>query len=139
MDTLMIVASIIEAETEVDTEMDTIASVYYNRIERGIPLQSDPTVLYYMDEEDLRKFKNSEPGAGKVWRYYKDTINSPYNTYKHMIPPTPINSPGLSAIKASIYPAVTDYIFMYSPSALSHHIFNTEENFDKHIKAYKND
>ena len=70
----MIIASIIEAETNNIDEMDTISSVYNNRIKKGMLLQADPTVLYYMTESDLKKFKNSKPGTrafGNVWKKYK--------------------------------------------------------------------
>ena len=63
-------------------------------------------------------------------------MKNPYNTYKNMIPPSPINSPGLNAIKAAIYPAKTDYLFMFSPSNSNYHIFTkTNEEHSKAIKS----
>ena len=113
IDTLMIVASIIEAETGYENEMKTISSLYYNRIKKNKPLDSDPTFSYLTG----RKMKSTDKRS-----------SNPYNTYNKkndtlILPPTPINSPGLKAIEASIYPEETDYMFMFSPDAVNYHIF----------------
>ena len=125
IDTIMIIASIIEAETEIDIEMDTIASVYYNRIKENMPLQADPTISY---------------STGRPMKSKDKEIQDPYNTYTKglHLPPTPIGSPGLSAIEASIYPAKTDYKFMFSPRALDKHLFS-KTNFEHNsiIRKYK--
>ena len=137
---VLTIASIVEAETQLQSEMDTVASLYYNRIKDKIPLQSDPTVLYYMSQDDLRKFKSLRPGTrefGKLWRKYKK-MNNPYNTYKYMKPPGPINSPGINAIASAIYPASTDYLFMFSPSSADYHIFNrTNAGHERAIRLGK--
>ena len=125
----MIIASIIEAETNNVDEMDTISSVYNNRIKKGMLLQADPTVLYYMTEKDLRKFKNSKPGTkafGSVWKKYKK-MDNPYNTYKYILPAGPINSPGIDAIKAAINPARTSHLFMVMNNKLGRHLFSDNE------------
>ena len=125
----MIIASIIEAETNNIDEMDTISSVYNNRIKKGMLLQADPTVLYYMTEKDLKTFKTSKPGTrafGRVWKKYKK-MDNPYNTYKYIIPPGPINSPGVEAIKAAINPARTNHLFMVMNNKLGRHLFSDNE------------
>jgi UPF0755 protein len=109
----LIVASIVEKEvgrnkeklTDEDLrlmqrERELVASVFYNRLEIGMALESDATVNYVTG-----KFDRSATIA--------DTkIKSPYNTYQIKgLPPTPISNPGLNAIKASIYPAKSDYLF----------------------------
>ena len=133
----MIIASIIEAETNNVDEMDTISSVYNNRIKKGMLLQADPTVLYYMTEDDLKKFKNSKPGTrafGSVWKKYKK-MDNPYNTYKYIIPPGPINSPGIDAIKAALNPAKTNHIFMVMNNKLGRHLFsNNEKDHSRNIR-----
>lgn len=88
---VMKMASIVETEAGVDSERATIASVYYNRLERRIPLESDPTVQYAMGE--------------RTRVYYKDLkVNSPFNTYKRIgLPPTPICNPGAKSIIAALF------------------------------------
>ena len=135
----MIVASIIEAETDLITEMDTISSVYNNRISMKMRLESDPTVLFYMNESDLKKFKSrrsidEKKISAQVWRKYKNKEN-PYNTYKYFLPPGPINSPRIEAIEAAINPANTNYIYMVMSSKLGKHIFS--EDYDSHNKIVK--
>ena len=129
---IMIVASIIEAETDLISEMDTISSVYNNRIELGMRLESDPTVLFYMPASDLKIFKNRADSKAKkisasIWRKYK-SINNPYNTYKNYMPPGPINSPRIEAIEAALKPADTDYLYMVMSGRLGRHLFSKDYN-----------
>ena len=137
--TTMIVASIIEAETDLIAEMDTISSVYNNRISIKMRLESDPTVLYYMTEKDLKKFKNRRTPSerkisAQIWRKYKSKKN-PYNTYKFFLPPGPINSPRIEAIEAAINPAETNYLYMVMSSKHGKHIFS--ENYESHNKKIR--
>ncbi|MDD3007053.1 MAG: endolytic transglycosylase MltG [Candidatus Pacebacteria bacterium] len=96
----IILASIVEKEAGNKEEMPTIASVFYNRLGIGQPLQSDATVNYVTN-------------AGRAMPTSEDLeTDSPYNTYKYPgLPPTPICNPGIEAIKAAIYPAQTDYFY----------------------------
>jgi len=96
----IILASIVEKEAGNKEEMPTIASVFYNRIGIGQPLQSDATVNYVTK-------------AGRAMPSSEDLeVDSPYNTYKYPgLPPTPICNPGVEAIKAVIYPKQTDYFY----------------------------
>lgn len=97
---IITLASIIEGEAILDSERDTISSVYHNRLKKRIKLQADPTIQYIL--------------AGPPRRLlYKDLeIDSPYNTYKYYgLPPGPINNPGKNSILAAIYPADTRYIY----------------------------
>jgi UPF0755 protein len=101
-------ASIVEREAAVAEERPTIASVYLNRLAAGMKLEADPTVQYAM---------GFQPDTGQWWNlnltqadYY--AVDSPYNTYLYPgIPPGPIASPGLDAIRAVIYPAETAYLY----------------------------
>lgn len=106
---IIIMASIIEGEAMLDKERATIASVYWNRIKRGIRLQADPTIQFLLGGKPRRLL-------------YKDLkIDSPYNTYKYKgLPPGPINNPGKSSIYAAIFPAKTDYIFFVARGDGSH-------------------
>lgn len=96
---LATLASIIEKEAKVPGERPVIASVFYNRLAIGMPLQSDPTAQYNLAGE-------TERAASSVRR------NSAFNTYKIMgLPPGPIANPGWSSISAALYPAHTDYLY----------------------------
>ncbi|PIE08122.1 MAG: branched-chain alpha-keto acid dehydrogenase subunit E2 [Rhodobacterales bacterium] len=100
----LIMASIIEKETGVASERREVASVFVNRLERGMRLQTDPTVIYGITrgKESLnRGLRQSELRA-----------ETPYNTYViDGLPPTPIANPGLASIEAALNPAQTDYVF----------------------------
>ena len=140
-ETTMIVASIIEAETDLIAEMDTISSVYNNRISINMRLESDPTVLYFMTDKDLKKFKTRKTSrdrkiSAQVWRKYKSKEN-PYNTYKYFLPPGPINSPRIEAIEAAINPAETNYLYMVMSSKYGKHIFSKDyESHNKNVRGY---
>ncbi len=115
-------ASIVEAETSLDSERTIVASVYSNRLQRKMKLDADPTVIYGLGGLDrplwLRDLR-------------KDT---PYNTYLHKgLPPTPINSPGLASIQAALNPAKTDYLYFIA-NEKGGHVFsrsNAEHNAAK--------
>jgi len=118
----LILASIVEREARFRDEQPTIASVYLNRIKYNYKLQADPTVAYALEEQ------------GKLRRkiYYRDlNIDSPYNTYKNFgLPPSPICSPAVSAIKAVLKPAETDYFFFFANGS-GRHEFN--QTYQQHI------
>ncbi|MED4225822.1 endolytic transglycosylase MltG [Neobacillus cucumis] len=97
---LLTMASLVEEEASAKADRKTIASVFYNRMKKGMPLQTDPTVLYAQ-------------GRHKEKVYYKDLeVDSPYNTYKHTgLPPGPIASAGRISIEAALEPAQTDYYY----------------------------
>ncbi|TCL51994.1 UPF0755 protein [Thermolongibacillus altinsuensis] len=98
--TLLTMASLIEEEATEKVDREKIASVFYNRLQAGMPLQTDPTVLYAL-------------GKHKERVYYKDLkVNSPYNTYLHRgLPPGPIANAGEMSINAALHPADTDYFY----------------------------
>lgn len=102
---VMTMASLIEEEATEKADRDKIASVFYNRIEIDMPLQTDPTVLYAHGEHKERVF-------------YKDLeIDDPYNTYKNAgLPPGPIANPGVMSIEATLAPEDTDYLFFLATS-----------------------
>ncbi|MBI5324626.1 MAG: endolytic transglycosylase MltG [Ignavibacteriae bacterium] len=97
---ILTLASIIEAEAPNNQDKLRVSGVFYNRLKRNMPLQSDPTVLYALKIHKERVL-------------YKDLeVDSPYNTYRHIgLPPGPINSPGLKAIEAALNPEVHDYLY----------------------------
>ncbi|MDR0138257.1 endolytic transglycosylase MltG [Metabacillus idriensis] len=93
-------ASLIEEEATKSVDRNKISSVFYNRIEKQMPLQTDPTVLYALGEHKDRV-------------YYKDLkVESPYNTYKVKgLPPGPIANPGDQSMKAALEPEKTDFLY----------------------------
>jgi UPF0755 protein len=100
-------ASIVEREAVIAEERATIAGVYYNRLRDGWPLSADPTVQYALG------YQAEEGSWWKKQLYFVDLeVESPYNTYRNLgLPPAPIASPGLHAIRASAFPAETSYYF----------------------------
>ena len=118
-------ASIVEGEARADDEREIIASVYLNRLRRGMALQADPTVQYAIM---LRT------GDRKPRLYDKDyQTPSPYNTYLQPgLPPGPVNSPSRRSIQASLYPADTPYLFFVAGPD-GRHVFT--RTFDEHLRA----
>lgn len=100
LDDIVILASMIERETQVSHERPIVASVYYNRLNIDMLLQCDATVQYALGEQ-------------KPILLYRDLeIDSPYNTYKYKgLPPGPIASPGFDSLQAALNPEDTDYFF----------------------------
>ncbi|MDF2903558.1 MAG: aminodeoxychorismate lyase [Bacillus sp. (in: firmicutes)] len=97
---LLTMASLIEEEATEKADRETIASVFYNRVQAGMPLQTDPTVLY-------------ATGKHKDRVLYEDLkVESPYNTYKYKgLPPGPIASSGTMSIEAALNPKKTDFLY----------------------------
>ena len=102
-------ASLIEKEVRQDAERPLVAGVFVNRLARGMPLATDPSVIYAALLDNR-------------WRgtiYASDLQSpSPYNTYRHPgLPPGPISNPGAAAIRAAMHPAPTDYLYFVSDAA----------------------
>lgn len=118
---LITLASIVEREGKVDEERPLIAAVFYNRIDRGMLLESCATVQYALGE---RKEKLS----------FDDLkVKSDYNTYINKgLPPGPIASPGLKSIEAAVNPDDVDYLFFVSNGDGTH---TFTSNFKDHIDA----
>jgi UPF0755 protein len=121
---LITLASIIEKEAGLEAERPLISAVFHNRLRAGMPLQSDPTVIY-----GLKEF------SGNLTRKHLQEP-SPYNTYRTAgLPPGPICNPGLSAIKAALEPADVRYLYFVSKNDGSHQF---SENLEAHNQAVKN-
>lgn len=97
----IILASIVEEETNNNAEKPLIASVYLNRLKRGIPLQADPTVKYSVGDFSLQRILNRHL-----------TVDSPFNTYLHTgLPPAPICLPSNASVDAVLNAPETNYIY----------------------------
>jgi UPF0755 protein len=100
-------ASIVQREAMVETEMPLIASVLYNRLAQGMPLQTDPTVQYALGFNSAQVTWWTSPLTAEDLQY-----DSPYNTYLHKgLPPGPIASPGQAALEAVANPAESSYLY----------------------------
>ncbi len=122
---LITMASIIEREGKVKTELPLVSSVFYNRIQKEMKLESCATIQYALGE---RKEK----------LYNKDLeIESPYNTYKYTgLPSGPIASPGEAALKAALFPEESDFLFfVLSNKGDGSHVFT--KTYAEHMKAKK--
>ncbi len=97
----LIMASIVEKETGVAADRGKVASVFINRLRLGMPLQTDPTVIYGMGEAYAGSLRRKD--------LLRDTV---YNTYTRAgLPPTPIAMPGLASLKAALHPEKTAYLY----------------------------
>tara|TARA_Y100000996_G_scaffold374738_1_gene325081 strand:- start:1781 stop:2776 length:996 start_codon:yes stop_codon:yes gene_type:complete len=111
----IILASIIQAESKYRADMDTISSVFHNRLRDNEKLEADPTIQYLLPVRKKRL----------MYKDIEEYKNSPYNTYKNKgLPPTPINSPGIKAISAALNPPKTNYKFFVADGKGTH-VFNT--------------
>jgi UPF0755 protein len=128
----VILASIIEKETPIPEDRPLVASVFENRLAIGMPLMTDPTVIYAARLESRYR--------GGI--YQSDLkADSPYNTYRHAgLPPGPICSPGFAALQAALHPAKTNYLyFVADPAALGHSRFaSTLAEHERNVSAYRN-
>lgn len=119
----LIMASILEREAQVKSEKIVMASVFYNRMKRGMTLSSDATVNFLYNYKKKRM-------------YYKDLeIDSPYNTYKYKgLPPAPIANPDYESVMAAYNPATTDYLFFVAIGDGSHYFSKT---YREHLEIQK--
>ncbi len=115
-------ASIVEKETGAAHERPLIAAVFLNRLEKGMRLETDPTVIYGIADFD-----------GNLKRVHLRDGTNPYNTYKHAgLPPGPIANPGLDALRAVVSPAESDYLYFVSMNDGTHKFSRT---YREHVNA----
>ena len=121
MEKAIIIASMVEREAQKADERRTISGVIKNRLERGMLLQIDATVMYGLNEEK------------KALLYSDLEIESPYNTYKYPgLPPGPIACPGSDSIQAALNPEAHDYLYYVAKGDGSHHFSRT---YQEHLNA----
>jgi UPF0755 protein len=123
---MVTLASIVEKETGAPDERPLIASVFYNRLRLGMPLQSDPTVIYGIKDfnGDLTKKDLQRP--------------TPYNTYVIPgLPPGPIANPGGDALRAVFCPVKTDYLYFVSKNNGSHYFSRNIQEHNRAVVRYQ--
>ena len=119
-------ASLVEKEASRDDERPLVAAVFLNRLERGMRLESDPTVIY-----GLRDFD------GNLTRAHLRT-DHPYNTYtRRGLPPGPIASPGLASLRAAAYPADVDYLYFVSRNDGTHVFSRTYAEHRRWVRRFQ--
>ncbi len=125
----IILASIVERETAKPSERDVVASVYINRLKKGMKLDADPTVAY-----GAGKFGSDNP----LTRSDLQNKDNPYNTYQHKgLPPGPIANPGRGAIEAVLNPADTDYIFFVADGTGGHVFAKTYKEHQQNVAKWR--
>jgi UPF0755 protein len=124
-------ASIVEEETLRNDEKPTVASVYLNRLNKGMNLGADPTVKFAVGDFSLKRI---------LFGHINSTASSPYNTYKNKgLPPGPICTPSETTIDAVLNAAKTDYLFFCAkPNGNGYHAFASNDiDHAKNAKAYQ--
>lgn len=126
---LLILASIIEKETGVPEERPLVASVFVNRLKKGMKLQTDPTVIFALTQ--------GKSDLGRTLKRKDLQVDSPYNTYKYYgLPPEPICNPGKDAIFAAAQPAKTDYLFFVATGDGGHNFSKSLSEHNKNVKSW---
>ncbi|MBE0668852.1 MAG: endolytic transglycosylase MltG, partial [Bacteroidales bacterium] len=122
-------ASIIDDEASKDDEKQRIAGVYLNRLRLGIPLQSDPTIKFALNDFTIKRV---------LYQHLK--VVSPYNTYMHRgLPPGPVRCATKGAIEAVLNAEEHDYLYFVAKSDFSgyHHFSRTLAEHNRYANAYQ--
>ncbi|MBT7907735.1 MAG: endolytic transglycosylase MltG [Marinovum sp.] len=126
----LILASIIEKETALAAERDQVASVFVNRLKRGIRLQTDPTVIYGLTE--------GKAALGRGLRRSELKKDTPWNTYLYRgLPPTPIANPGHDSIRAALNPADTKFLYFVADGQGGHAFATNLKDHNKNVAKWR--
>lgn len=126
----LVLASIVEKETGVAEERRQVASVFVNRLNQGIRLQTDPTVIYGVT--------GGKGSLGRGLRQSELRRETPWNTYVISgLPPTPIANPGKAAIEAALNPDQTDFIFFVADGTGGHAFAKTLREHNENVAAWR--
>jgi UPF0755 protein len=122
---IVILASMVDREANTSTDRGNVCSVYYNRLQRNMPLGVDATLLYALGR------LTPEPTFAEL------SLDSPYNTRKHTgLPPGPISNPGKAALLACINPPKTSFLYYFTDRAGKTHFETNQQDFERDIATY---
>ncbi|MEX0278656.1 MAG: endolytic transglycosylase MltG [Ruegeria sp.] len=127
---MLILASIIEKETGVPEERGQVASVFVNRLNQGMKLQTDPTVIYGVTK--------GRGALGRGLRRSELNRPTPWNTYQiDGLPPTPIANPGLASLEAAVAPDNTDFVFFVADGTGGHAFAETLQEHNRNVAKWR--
>lgn len=127
---MLILASIIEKETGVPEERGQVASVFVNRLNQGMKLQTDPTVIYGVTK--------GQGTLGRGLRRSELNRPTPWNTYQiDGLPPTPIANPGLASLEAAVSPDQTNYVFFVADGTGGHAFAETLQEHNRNVAKWR--
>jgi peptidoglycan lytic transglycosylase G len=125
VESIVILASMVDREANTSTDRGNVCSVYYNRLQRNMALGVDATLLYALGR------LTPEPTFAEL------SLNSPYNTRKHTgLPPGPISNPGKAALLSCINPPKTNFLYYFTDRAGKTHFETNQADFERDIATY---
>ncbi|MBQ8436660.1 MAG: endolytic transglycosylase MltG [Alphaproteobacteria bacterium] len=127
---LLVLASIVEKETGISEERGLVASVFVNRLKKGMKLQTDPTVIYALTQ--------GKQELGRLLTRKDLKIDNPFNTYKYYgLPPAPICNPGRESLEAAAHPEKSDFIYFVASGDGGHNFATNLNEHNNNVRKWK--